>query len=90
MNMKETVKIVVSVLFMSLLALAPLFYAQAREVDNSINEDDSIYRYNALESKVSFSDFENIVGLKKQKKVDNFLLKQEDKFSLFRWLADIF
>lgn len=55
--MKKIIKTVINVSFMSLLTLFPFWRTQATEINNSSNEYDSIYRYNALENKISFSDF---------------------------------
>ena len=59
MNMKKTNKIVISLPFMVLLALMPFFNVRAADVNDPLNKYDSMYRYNALENKVSFYKFIN-------------------------------
>ena len=52
-------KFIKKTLFIIILTLLFFSNASAAEVTNPINEYDSIYRYNALENKISFAGFPN-------------------------------
>lgn len=57
MNKRKTIEIARNASFMTLLVFLPLFNAQAANVSDPANEYDSMYRYNALENKVSFANY---------------------------------
>lgn len=58
--MEKRTKIVIkSISLITLFVLLPFLNAQAAEINNPINEYDSIYRYNALENKFSFINIKN-------------------------------
>jgi len=67
--MKRMLKIAISASFMTLSALLLSFDTLALGVNTpvNINEYDSIYRYSALERKVSFRDLVNKIRIKANK-----------------------
>lgn len=70
--MKKTTKIVIkSISLIILFVLLPFLNAQATEINNPINEYDSMYRCNALENHTSFYDTINIKNNSEEKSFKN-------------------